>query len=61
MTYEQWLSQLRDMIELETGIPRDQHQAVFNITDDAWLKMYDDGLTPEEAFSEECNAAWQLS
>jgi hypothetical protein len=53
MNYDDWLNELRNIIELQTGIPRDQHQAVFNITDTAWQKMFDDKLSPQEAFDAE--------
>lgn len=53
MDYNEWLHALCDIIELETGIPREQHQAVFNIQDDAWRQMHQDGLDPREAFEAE--------
>lgn len=61
MSFDEWLNDLRNILEFETGIPRDQHQAVFNIKDDAWLKMYKDGLSPEDAYREEKSALEQLS
>jgi hypothetical protein len=53
MNYADWLNELRNIIEFQTGIPRDQHQAVFNITDQAWRKLFDDDLSPQEAFDAE--------
>lgn len=53
MNYEDWLHELQAGIEEETGIPRDQHQQVFNIKDDVWFDMYNEGMTPKEAMEAE--------